>query len=298
MGIYLSSPDTRKEVVDGQGKICRFGASAMQGWRLNMEDDHISDANFDGETSLFAVFDGHGGCEVAKYCAKHFGPELKRNHNYVQGKYEEALKETFLLMDVMLTTPEGQAELRTLKNESDGGDSFAGCTANVCLITKKEIYCANAGDSRSYLYSNRRVIELSFDHKPDNQIEKNRISKAGGFIIEGRVNGNLNLSRAIGDLEYKKNPSLKPTEQLISAYPDVIKRQLKPEDSFIIMGCDGVWEILTAEEICSIIDNRLKTPSAKLSDVMNEILDKALAPDTSMGTGCDNMSGCIIQFKH
>jgi len=40
------------------------------------------------------------------------------------------------------------------------------------------------------------------------------------------------------------------------------------------MGCDGVWEILTGEDICSIIDNRLKTPNVKLSDVMNEILDK------------------------
>ena len=263
-----------------------------------MEDAHISDASFDGDTGLFAIFDGHGGCEVAKFCAKHFGEELKRNQNYMQGKYEEALKDTFLLMDVMLVSPEGQAELRTMKNEADGGDSFAGCTANVCLITKKEIYCANAGDSRSYLFSNKRTIELSFDHKPDNQIEKNRISKAGGFIIEGRVNGNLNLSRAIGDLEYKKNPSLKPNEQLISAYPDVTKRPQKSEDFFIVMGCDGVWEILTGEDICSIIDNRLKTPNVKLSDVMNEILDKGQAPDTSMGTGCDNMSGCIIQFKH
>ena len=270
----------------------------MQGWRLNMEDDHISDASFDGDTCLFAIFDGHGGCEVAKFCAKHFGEQLKKNQNYIQGKYEEALKDTFLLMDVMLTTPEGQAELRTLKNEADGGDSFAGCTANVCLITKKEIYCANAGDSRSYLYSNRRVIELSFDHKPDNTIEKTRIQKAGGFIIEGRVNGNLNLSRAIGDLEYKKNTSLKPQEQLISAYPDVTRRPIKPEDNFIVMGCDGVWEILTAEEICTIIENKIKAPNAKLSDAMNEILDKGLAPDTSMGTGCDNMSGCIIQFKH
>ena len=120
MGIYLSSPDTRKQVVDGQGKLTRYGASAMQGWRLNMEDDHISEASFDGDIGLYAIFDGHGGCEVAKFCAKHFGRELKKNSNYENGRYEEALKETFLYMDVMLVSPEGQAELRTLKNESDG----------------------------------------------------------------------------------------------------------------------------------------------------------------------------------
>merc|ERR1712076_213862 len=147
----------------------------------------------------------------------------------MQGKYEEALKDTFLLMDVMLTSPEGQAQLRTLKTEADGGDSFAGCTANVTLIHKGTIYCANAGDSRTILYSNKRVHPLSVDHKPDDDIEKQRISKAGGFIIEGRVNGNLNLSRAIGDLEYKKNVQLKPAEQLISPMPDVVKRAIKAE---------------------------------------------------------------------
>ena len=69
--------------------------------------------------------------------------------------------------------------------------------------------------------------------------------KAGGFISEGRINGNLNLSRAIGDLEYKKNSDLKPEEQLISAYPDVTERDLESDDEFILMGCDGIWETLS-----------------------------------------------------
>ena len=49
------------------------------------------------------------------------------------------------------------------------------------------------------------VIELSYDHKPGLLEEKRRISKAGGRITDGRVNGNLNLSRAIGDFEFKRN---------------------------------------------------------------------------------------------
>lgn len=56
------------------------------------------------------------------------------------------------------------------------------------------------------------MISLSEDHKPDNEIEKTRIAKAGGYVSDGRVNDNLNLSRAIGDIEYKKNPNLKPEE--------------------------------------------------------------------------------------
>ena len=54
---------------------------------------------------------------------------------------------------------------------------------------------------------------MSTDHKPDVDAEKNRIIKAGGYVSnEGRVNGNLNLSRAIGDIEYKNNDKLKQNE--------------------------------------------------------------------------------------
>lgn len=295
MGIYLSSPDTRKASFTGGGNGQKYGASSMQGWRLNMEDAHISEAEFTPNSSLYAVFDGHGGSEVAKYCGDFFGDALKKNKKFQSGNYEDALREVFLLMDEQLVSPEGQAKLRTYKTE-EGGDSFAGCTANVVLIADKVIYCANAGDSRCILWSNKKVIHLSQDHKPDNEIEKNRIAKAGGFIIEGRVNGNLNLSRALGDLEYKKNASLKPQEQLISPMPDIEKRAISKDDAFLVMGCDGIWEILNADEICQIVENGLPT-CKNLSDLAEEILDRGLAPDTSQGIGCDNMSAIVIQLN-
>lgn len=269
-----------------------------------MEDDHISQANFDKDTSLFAVFDGHGGAEVAKFCAKYFGDELKKNKNYRSENYKAALEETFLKMDELLRLPESQAELCQMKNEPGAGDSMAGCTANVCLIVNGKIYCANAGDSRTVCWSTnnqhaKTVIPLSYDHKPDGDIEKKRISKAGGFIIEGRVNGNLNLSRALGDLEYKKNAALKPEEQLISPFPDVMERQITANDEFLLMGCDGIWEMLTEQDLCENVALRYsqKKPGEKLEVCAEHVLDKSLAPDTSNGTGCDNMS-CIVIYLH
>jgi protein phosphatase 1G len=141
-------------------------------------------------------------------------------------------------MDELLNTQQGQKEINQIK----GGDddvSYAGCTANVALIhtanpntnnPKITLYVANSGDSRSVLCRQNGLedgkpkyenFDMSVDHKPDNTEEKRRIEKAGGFVSDGRVNGNLNLSRALGDLEYKRDDKLKSHEQLIIAVPDV-----------------------------------------------------------------------------
>ena len=65
---------------------------------------------------------------------------------------------------------------------------------------------------------------LSYDHKPADEVELNRIQKAGGFVNQfGRVNANLNLSRSVGDLKYKQVPGITPAEQIITAEPDIKK---------------------------------------------------------------------------
>ena len=76
---------------------------------------------------------------------------------------------------------------------------MTGTTACVVLITKDNIYCANSGDSRAVLMSKGKAIPLSFDHKPSNEDETKRIEASGHFVEDDRVDGNLALSRAIGD---------------------------------------------------------------------------------------------------
>lgn len=95
--------------------------------------------------------------------------------------------------------------MKNKEEEEFSEESMAGCTANVALLVGNTLYCANAGDSRCVLFRNNQMLEMSTDHKPDLPSEKNRIVKAGGAVIEGRVEGNLNLSRALGDMCYKKN---------------------------------------------------------------------------------------------
>lgn len=69
--------------------------------------------------------------------------------------------------------------------------------------------------------------------------EKARISAAGGFVDFGRVNGNLALSRAIGDFEFKKSAELSPEQQIVTAYPDVTVHELSDDDEFLVIACDG-----------------------------------------------------------
>lgn len=118
-------------------------------------------------------------------------------------------------MDQSMITAAGTSKLFKYRDQSKGivnnnpdnhGDLsqiYAGCTANVALVYKNELYVANSGDSRSVLCSKEEAFPMSYDHKPDDSIELNRIHAAGGFVSDGRVNGNLNLSRAMGDFEYK-----------------------------------------------------------------------------------------------
>ena len=91
------------------------------------------------------------------------------------------------------------------------------------MIYQGIIYCANAGDSRAVLCRSGRSHALSKDHKPENKEEIERIKKAGGFVTGGRINGNLNLSRCIGDLEFKRNPKFDQKNQMIIAVPEVTK---------------------------------------------------------------------------
>lgn len=69
--------------------------------------------------------------------------------------------------------------------------------------------------------------------------EKARISAAGGFVDFGRVNGNLALSRAIGDFEFKKSADLAPEQQIVTAFPDVVTHDVSEDDEFLVIACDG-----------------------------------------------------------
>lgn len=132
---------------------------------------------------------------------------------------------------------------------------------------------ANAGDSRCVLCRSGKAVELSQDHKPEDVPEMQRIVKAGGEVTsDGRVNGGLNLSRALGDHMYKQNMVLPPQEQMISALPDIRHIMLDPEkDEFMVLACDGIWNFMTSERVVEFVRSRLATYSENISQICEEV---------------------------
>merc|ERR1719205_35683 len=183
--------------------------------------------------------------------------------------------------------------------EEPGNDS--GCTAVVAMLAGTTLYVANAGDSRCVVCRDGVAVEMSADHKPEDDIELKRIKNAGGKVTpDGRVNGGLNLSRAIGDHAYKQNKSLGLPDQMISPKPDIKTLEIDPaKDSWMILACDGIWNFMSSQEVVDYINPKMEnTPQDKLSLICEELFEHCLAPDTmGDGTGCDNMTAVIVKFK-
>jgi protein phosphatase 1G len=220
------------------------------------------------------------------------GAQAAMQKGQLSAKDQEEMKENYLRLQKF-----EQAE----KGEDFVADSV-GCTAICVLVRKDEVIAANAGDSRAVMCRSGQAVELSFDHKPASDIEKSRIEAAGGYLEDtaggARVNGNLNLSRAIGDLEYKKNKELPPEKQIICSTPDILIKELAPEDEFLILACDGVWDVKTNQQACDFVRMRL-ADDMDLGQIGRELLDDCVTknPNETQGLGTDNMTAVVVKLN-
>uniref|UniRef100_A0A183EST0 protein-serine/threonine phosphatase n=1 Tax=Gongylonema pulchrum TaxID=637853 RepID=A0A183EST0_9BILA len=144
-----------------------------------------------------------------------------------------------------------------MRGDDELRDDMSGTTAVIVLIKDQKIYCGNVGDSRAVASVCGTALPLSFDHKPANENEARRIIAAGGWVEFNRVNGNLALSRALGDFAFKKNDQKPPEEQIVTACPDVIVRDLTYNHEFIILACDGIWDVMSNQEVVEFCRDRL-----------------------------------------
>jgi serine/threonine protein phosphatase PrpC len=189
----------------------------------------------------------------------------------------------------------------------DDGDS--GTTAVVVIVTKDWIVCANAGDSRSvYSKNGNKAVPLSYDHKPDDEEEERRIRAAGGYVAGGRVEGDLAVSRGLGDFRFKSlatvcagahsntssktsngdsakkeaedskdEPStarvtMSPGDQKVSSVPDIIVQTRNPEqDEFIIVACDGIWDVQSNHDCVIAVNAMFQEGESNLGLICEEV---------------------------
>ncbi|KAI0228535.1 putative protein phosphatase 2C T23F11.1 [Lamellibrachia satsuma] len=288
MGQTLSEPVTAKETSICGNANLRVASSCMQGWRINMEDAHVQMLSLPGDkdASFFAVFDGHGGARVAQYAGTHLHKKILSDPAYAEGQVEEAIRRGFLATD------------EDMLNDDSMKEELAGTTAVIVLIKNSKIFCGNVGDSRVVASIRGEVQQLSFDHKPSNESETKRIIAAGGWVEFNRVNGNLALSRALGDFVFKKNDTKKPEEQIVTAQPDVVVRDLTDDHEFLILACDGIWDVLSNQEVVDFVRGRIAN-KIEPETICEELMMRCLAPDCQMGgLGCDNMTVVLVCFLH
>ena len=449
-----SEPETVREAnrekttYDKTMKSIKIGVCEMQGWRPTMEDAAIVLPNYEPNTSLFGVLDGHGGSIISEFVSVNFKNILVKTKSYKKGNYEKALVETFLTMDELLKnrqvnnfiyethyqkerendknkkehkikkdsyiklrfeTGEFEFDLdeidlsnetdnietiifdfknnnkniniindnnlsnedvnktrqdtesakeeeksnknlqiddiffekssklnslnnglpsfedvysikkcllkfqkkQILTNEANNSNSSKnlkiepfiaydmGTTANIMLIKNNVIYIANVGDSLSVMYKNKKAYNLNREHQIIIETERDRVLKSGASIEGYRINGMLNLTRAIGDLRFKSNKKLTRCEQSVIALPDITRIDNIDDIDFIIMGCDGIWDCVKRQLVCDFIEKEInENPEADLSDILKKIFDKCISPVWGVILGTDNMSCIVIQFLH
>ena len=230
-----------------------------------MEDCAISIDNFNKESNrhLYCVFDGHGGDVTAKLCVKKF-PEIFRKSLLANPfDYELAIKKSFYLMD---------KEIENLKVNETGN------TATIVFIHNKLLYCANVGDSSCCIIGKTNEF-LTVNHKCSNKSEIKRIEKEGGQIIEDRLGGILCITRGLGDFDLKKKGLI--------CEPYITKKLIDHNVEYCVIASDGVWDVLSPDDISKIIHK-----NNKIEDLAKIIVNEAIEKGSE-----DNISCIVIEFN-
>lgn len=167
---------------------------------------------------------------------------------------------------------------------------MSGCTAVCTFISPTHLFIANCGDSRAVLYDGTSPRFATEDHKPINPKERQRIIDAGGTATQ-RINGTLAVSRALGDFEFKKNWNRDRSQQLVSPEPEVTVIERKPNDEFLILACDGIWDVIDNDDLCRYVRYELMIES-DLEKVCSSVLDVCLCKGSR-----DNMSIILVVFE-
>ncbi|KAL8172212.1 hypothetical protein V2J09_024016 [Rumex salicifolius] len=259
--------------------VLSWGSFATCGRRETMEDTHfLIPRLFDKDIHFFGIFDGHRGAAAAEFSASAL-PTFLQNLSSVSPR--DALIDAFLKNDAAFR--DVLDSCRKTKGLIQK-DWHPGCTAITALLMKDKVYIGNAGDCRAILCRNGCVTALSRDHVASCLEERDRIIKAGGQVKwqvdNWRVGAPaLQVTRSIGD------DDLKPA---VTAEPEITEYTLSSEDEFLVMASDGLWDVVSNEEVSRIIRDTVKEPG---------MCSKRLATEAAERGSSDNITVIVVFLR-
>jgi protein phosphatase 2C family protein 2/3 len=222
-------------------------------------------------TAFFAVYDGHGGNHCSNYLKEVLHEKLRENILQCPGRLSDVLNS---LKNCIISTFSEVDQL--FFHQFPNVSRTSGSAAIICLVFGDRILTVNLGDSRAVLCRKGLAIDLSVDHKPTSKEEHERIVNCGGSVMLGRIDSKLAVSRAFGDFEYKGRPQ----GNLVEIRPDLTQIFMDPgQDEFLIIGCDGLFEAYSSQDLVDIVRKRLaempfteQNPSRVIREIINEAI--------------------------
>ena len=261
----------------------------------------ILDGVNDSNTFFFAVYDGHGGNGCSLYLKE-------KLHHFIKNFTKESLNEAINTVEEKFMSEEALDEKGEIKDSS-------GSCGIMALIQKNKLIIANVGDSRLVLFKKNSLYFSTEDHKPGSPSEKTRIEKGGGMVYQtpsliplhqnGKeieppwrvLPGRLSVSRTFGDVE-AKNEKLGGMKNVVVALPDITEIELDEDFNFMVLGCDGIFDVLSNEEILECVKIVLKEKeindlnNVNISELCGYIADMIIKSSLAKDS-YDNVS-CIV----
>ncbi|XP_059634725.1 probable protein phosphatase 2C 27 [Cornus florida] len=276
-----------KSPSDGKSSfipVFRSGSCAEKGPKQYMEDEHVcidnllehlgAAADFPSCGAFYGVFDGHGGTDAASFIRKNILKFIVEDSHFPVC-VEKAIKNAFVKADHAFA-------------DDTSLDISSGTTALTGFVFGRKMLIANAGDCRAVLGKRGRAVELSKDHKPNCTSEKLRIEQLGGAVYDGYLNGQLSVSRALGDW-HMKGP--KGSACPLSAEPELQETLLTEDDEFLIIGCDGLWDVMSSQGAVTMARKELMLHNDP-ERCSRELVREALKRNT-----CDNLTVIVVCFS-
>ena len=291
MGSLLSKPLTAKNIESLQTPSLQCGSAEMHGCRIAMEDAHIlREIPHVPGGLIVGVFDGHNGAECSEFIAKKIENAVLTENSFPIA--QQHMHEIVMKADISYLDAGGEAgstgvfALLYPKLESDGSDKTSS-------ESEYKMEVVNVGDSRALMWKSKTnsCVSITTDHKPNTPSERHRIEASGGHVSVGRVNGDLAVSRAFGDFQFKNNKELPMESQAVTTVPDMFVHDFE-EGDILIVACDGVFESnFSNEEVSAFVADTLDE-SGDPSWTACRVVDEAFHRGSK-----DNISCTIVWNK-